>query len=46
MYSALAIHFVLGAILGFIARIATSSRSQTEQEEGAEESNKNNDTLH
>lgn len=32
LYGALAIHFVFGAILGFMARIATSSRNVIEKE--------------
>src|SRR5215207_6708313 len=32
LYGALAIHFVFGGVLGFIARIATSSRNVTEKE--------------
>jgi hypothetical protein len=34
LYGALAIHFVFGAILGLIARIATSSRGPIEKEAG------------
>ena len=36
LYGALAIHFAFGAILGFIARIATSSRGIIEKEPEAE----------
>jgi hypothetical protein len=35
LYGALAIHFVFGAILGFMARIATSSRDVVEKKEAA-----------
>jgi hypothetical protein len=35
LYGALAIHFVFGAILGFMTRIATSSRNLIEKEEAA-----------
>lgn len=37
LYGALAIHFVFGAILGFMARIATSSRDVIVKEEEKEE---------
>lgn len=36
LYGALAIHFVFGAILGFMARIATSSRNVIQKEEAAD----------
>jgi hypothetical protein len=36
LYGALAIHFVFGAILGFMARIATSSRDVIDKEEEKE----------
>jgi hypothetical protein len=32
LFGALAIHFVFGGVLGFIARIATSSRNVIEKE--------------
>jgi hypothetical protein len=35
LYGGLAIHFVFGAILGFMARIATSSRDVVEKEEAS-----------
>ena len=41
LYGALAIHFVFGAILGLIARIATSSRGPLEKEAEAEKPDKN-----
>ena len=41
LYGALAIHFVFGAILGLIARIATSSRGPIEKEAEAEKPDKN-----
>jgi hypothetical protein len=45
LYGALAIHFVFGAVLGFIARIATSSRGLIEEKEvDAEKPDKNDDT--
>ena len=43
LYGALAIHFVFGAVLGFIARIATSSRDTIEKEAEAETPHDKND---
>jgi hypothetical protein len=45
LYGALAIHFVFGAVLGFIARIATSSRDMIENEAEAEKPDKNDSAL-
>src|SRR5215210_951019 len=45
LYGALAIHFVFGAVLGFIARIATSSRDMVENEMKVEKSDKNDASL-
>jgi hypothetical protein len=45
VYGALAIHFVFGAVLGFIARIATSSRDMTENNAEAEKSDKNDAAM-
>ena len=45
LYGALAIHFVFGAILGLIARIATSSRGPIEKEAEAEKPDKNDASL-
>lgn len=45
LYGALAIHFVFGAVLGFIARIATSSRGLIEKEPEAEKPDKNDASL-
>jgi hypothetical protein len=44
LYGALAIHFVFGAVLGFVARIATSSRGLIEKEVNSEKPDKNDDT--
>jgi hypothetical protein len=44
-YGALAMHFVFGAVLGFIARIATSSRGTVEKEVEAEKPDKNDASL-
>jgi hypothetical protein len=44
LYGALAIHFVFGAILGLIARIATSSRGPIEKEAEVKKSDKNGDS--
>jgi hypothetical protein len=41
LYGALPIHIVFGAVLGFIARIATSSRGMVEKEAEAEKPDKN-----
>jgi hypothetical protein len=45
LYGALAIHFVFGAVLGFIARIATSSRDIIENDAEAEKPDKNDSAL-
>jgi hypothetical protein len=45
LYGALAIHFVFGAVLGFMARIATSSRGIIEKEAEAEKPDKNDSSL-
>ena len=45
LYGALAIHFVFGAVLGFIARIATSSRYIIENDAEAEKPDKNDSEL-
>jgi hypothetical protein len=45
LYGALAIHFVFGAILGFIARIATSSRDMIEEGAEAEKPDKSDASL-
>jgi hypothetical protein len=45
LYGALAIHIVFGAVLGFIARIATSSRGTVEKEAEAEKPDKNDASL-
>lgn len=45
LYGALAIHFVFGAVLGFIARIATSSRNVVENEMKVEKPDKNDASL-
>jgi hypothetical protein len=45
LYGALAIHFVFGAVLGFIARIATSSRNMVENEMKVEKPDKNDASL-
>jgi hypothetical protein len=45
LYGALAIHFVFGAVLGLIARIATSSRGPIEKEAEAEKPDKSDASL-
>ena len=45
LYGALAIHFVFGAVLGLIARIATSSRGPIEKEAEVEKPDKNDASL-
>jgi hypothetical protein len=45
LYGALAIHFAFGAILGFMARIATSSRGPIEMETEAQKPDKNDASL-
>jgi hypothetical protein len=45
LYGALAIHFAFGAILGFMARIATSSRGPIERETEAQKPDKNDASL-
>src|ERR671924_322092 len=45
LYGALAIHIVFGAVLGFIAGIATSSRGTVEKEAEAEKPDKNDASL-
>jgi hypothetical protein len=45
LYGALAIHIVFGAVLGFIARIATSSRGIVEKEAEAEKRDRNDASL-
>jgi hypothetical protein len=45
VYGALAIHFVFGAVLGFIARIATSSRDMIENNAEAEKPDKNDAAM-
>jgi hypothetical protein len=45
LYGALAIHFVFGAILGLMARIATSSRGSIEKDAETEKPDKNDASL-
>ncbi len=45
LYGALAIHFVFGAILGLIARIATSSRGPIEKDAETEKPDKNDASI-